>query len=506
MILLVDAREDATIALQSVSQLNTALADSDNAILVLADVNSAALSHAFYGAGATHFMVEGEQSIADALNYAHRHVARLTKARAPVERRLSTPRGLARAVEWVEAHGDGGAGVLLVGLSRFDIVNAAYGRDAGDALLAGVEARITTVARDLIGDKFAVIRLEGSAFALVASDSAGILNASSRLDEVLTRPFAVEAHQATLGVRFGVAERREAECAHSLLRRATAALETAQLGEGAMLGVAGTRSEVELDRLAIDLHRAVALNEIGLRYQPQVDLDTGFVTGVEALARWEHPSMGPLGADLLFAAAERADLGVVLSDHIQQRVLADAVRWPPALSHLRLSLNLTAADVSRPGFADLFLRRVDASGFSRNRLTLEITETGLISNLGIAAVLLGDLRTAGCRVALDDFGTGYSSLAYLKALPLDYLKIDKSLSVDVVGSARDRVVVSGVVAIARGLGLSIIAEGVETEEQRDLLAAQGCSLYQGFLRAPPLTEDALIAMVAAEYLTAQACA
>jgi EAL domain-containing protein (putative c-di-GMP-specific phosphodiesterase class I) len=163
---------------------------------------------------------------------------------------------------------------------------------------------------------------------------------------------------------------------------------------------------------------------------------------------------------------------------------------------VRLSINLTAADIARPGFADLFLDRVDASGFPRTRLTLEITESGLIEDLGIAAALLSVLRGAGCQTAIDDFGTGYSSLAYLKALPLDYLKIDKKLAQDITGSPRDRIVVRGVIDMARSLGLTVIAEGVETPEQLEGLAKEGCQIYQGFLCAEPLTETALIALLA----------
>lgn len=124
---------------------------------------------------------------------------------------------------------------------------------------------------------------------------------------------------------------------------------------------------------------------------------------------------------------------------------------------------------------------VDQSGFPRQRLTVEITESGLIRDLGPAATLLADLRAGGCRVAIDDFGTGYSSLAYLKALPLDYLKIDSKLAQDIAGSTRDRIVVRGVIDMARALGLAVIAEGVETEEQLSLLAREGCNYYQGFL-------------------------
>jgi EAL domain-containing protein (putative c-di-GMP-specific phosphodiesterase class I) len=134
---------------------------------------------------------------------------------------------------------------------------------------------------------------------------------------------------------------------------------------------------------------------------------------------------------------------------------------------------------------------VDASGFPRDRLTVEITEGGLIDDLSLAADLFARFRAAGIRVAIDDFGTGYSSLAYLKALPLDYLKIDKRMAQDITGSARDRIVVRGVIDMARSLGLSVIAEGVETAEQLDLLAREGCNFYQGYLCAAPLTDAAL---------------
>ena len=187
---------------------------------------------------------------------------------------------------------------------------------------------------------------------------------------------------------------------------------------------------------------------------------------------------------------------ILYSDHIQKLVLAQAAAWPASLGDLRLSLNLTAGDIARPGFADLFLDRVDSSGFPRSRLTLEITESGLIEDLGIASNLLSVLRGAGCRIAIDDFGTGYSSLAYLKALPLDYLKIDKKLAQDITGSPRDRIVVRGVIDMARSLGLTVIAEGVENEAQLEALAKEGCQIYQGFLCSEPITLAALVALVA----------
>jgi EAL domain-containing protein (putative c-di-GMP-specific phosphodiesterase class I) len=180
---------------------------------------------------------------------------------------------------------------------------------------------------------------------------------------------------------------------------------------------------------------------------------------------------------------------------VQRKAIEEAAAWPEALQGLRLSVNITAADMLRPGFAASFLKLVQDSGVDPARLTVEVTEGGLIDDLAAAAALLAALRQGGLRVAIDDFGTGYSNLAYLKALPLDYLKLDKRISQDIAGSTRDRIVVRSVIDMARSLGLDVVAEGVETEEQLSLLAQEGCTLYQGFLCAPPVTTAALVDLI-----------
>lgn len=391
--------------------------------------------------------------------------------------------------------------VMLIALNRFDIVNTAYGRTAGDALLRTAQKRIEEIARDLLGRGAIVARMGGSEF-LVAAAAVAAARAelvAGRIAEALSRPFVAGGTVVVLGCRIGVAGSAEGDDTAGLLRRASEALAEARESDSLTIQVASrdATAAAPLDTLAVDLRRAIAGGEIDILMQPQVAIATGAIVGVEALARWEHPVLGPLGAETLLAAADRADLAVALSDQIQRAALARAAAWPPLLDRLRLSINLTAADIARPGFADIFLDRVDSSGFPRSRLTVEITESGLIEDLGIASALLTALRSAGCRVAIDDFGTGYSSLAYLKALPLDYLKIDKQLAQDIAGSTRDRIVVRGVIDMARSLGLAVIAEGVETTEQLDLLAAEGCQYYQGFLCAGPLDAVALADLVAA---------
>ncbi|HEX7657484.1 MAG TPA: GGDEF domain-containing phosphodiesterase, partial [Sphingomonas sp.] len=357
-------------------------------------------------------------------------------------------------------------------------------------------------ADELYGAGAIVARLSGSEFLLAAPDPDGrAALVAERVASALVRPFAIAETPVVIGSRIGVAVGVAGTEAGALLRRASEALAEAKASDSATIRMAGGGTGEEslpIEKLAIDLRHALDRDEIDLMFQPQVAIGPGTIVGVEALARWEHGRLGALGAETLFAAAERADLAIALSDRIQHKALAAAARWPASLSGLRLSINLTAADIARPGFADLFLDRVDTSGFPRGRLTVEITESGLIDDLGAAAALLATLRGAGCRVAIDDFGTGYSSLAYLKALPLDYLKIDKKLAQDIAGTPRDRIVVRGVIEMARSLGLAVIAEGVETPEQLDLLAKEGCNYYQGFLCAEALSSEALAALVETE--------
>jgi EAL domain-containing protein (putative c-di-GMP-specific phosphodiesterase class I) len=284
------------------------------------------------------------------------------------------------------------------------------------------------------------------------------------------------------------------------LRRISAALAEAREASGSairLLDGGAAEAARRAQRLTADLRDAMADGQLEILFQPQVRIGEGGIDGVEALARWRHPVFGELGAEALFGAAGRADLIVPLSELVQRRALEAAAAWPDALSELRLSLNVTAADLARSDFAEHLLAAIDASGFARSRVTAEVTEEGLIDDLGSAAAALARLRQGDCRVAVDDFGTGYSSLAYLKALPLDYLKLDRRLSQDIAGSARDRVVVRGVIDMARALGLGVIAEGVETEEQLALLAAEGCTLYQGFLCSEPIGVEELAGLIGA---------
>lgn len=247
--------------------------------------------------------------------------------------------------------------------------------------------------------------------------------------------------------------------------------------------------------LVADLSGAIKRGDIRVQFQPQVRIADGRVTGAEALARWDHPLLGPIDADQLFAAADGAGLARDLSDHVQQLALARAAAWPPTLGGIDLSLNVTAADIADADFAPTLLRRIAAGGFVPDRLCVEVTESAPIADLAAAAVALQVLRDHGVRIAIDDVGTGHAGFAWLKALPFDRLKIDKSLVEDVDQSRRGRALIRGIVALARAMALDVVAEGVETEAQRDILTAEGCGWYQGFLCAGALDTAALARIV-----------
>ena len=402
------------------------------------------------------------------------------------------------ALDWLDRRRGLATTVLLLSISQFDRMNAAYGQVVGDALLGRIARRVERMVDDVAPGSM-VARIAGTEFLVgligeaAGSDRATFL--ARQLIGSIGRPFSAGDHLIRLTTRCGIAQSRIEDDATKLLRRAGTALADARQagGEGIRILSAERQSrQVDGDRLETDLRLALDRGEIGIVFQPQYDVADDAVVGVEALARWDHPDHGPLGAAVLFATAERSDFLLPLSRHIHAEALRLAASWPAALSDLRLSINVTSADIAQPEFVGDFLGLIAASGFPRDRVTVEITESGLIDDLTAAAGLMDQLRVAGLRIAIDDFGTGYSSLAYLKALPLDYLKIDSGLAQDIAGSPRDRVVVQSVIQMARSLGLRVIAEGVETEQQRALLAHEGCHYYQGFLRAPPLSSDALV--------------
>lgn len=240
------------------------------------------------------------------------------------------------------------------------------------------------------------------------------------------------------------------------------------------------------------LAAVIAHQQVAVVYQPQINPSTGAVEGAEALARWDRVA----GAEQLFERAAAAGLSERLSRLVQSKALRAAAAWEGPLRRLRISINLLPDEIVQAGYVDWFLDQVGSAGIDPRRVTIEITENVLLSDLEAVALNLERLREAGIKVALDDFGTGYASFAYLGSLPLDALKIDRGLISKIGTSERDRIVVRSIFGLARDLGLSVVVEGVESTSQLVLLAEWGCELYQGFLGAGALDEQELARFVA----------
>jgi predicted signal transduction protein with EAL and GGDEF domain len=403
-----------------------------------------------------------------------------------------------KLAEWHEhAAGRGAVAsihVMMLGLKRFDTVNLAYGEAAGDSALVAVAARILHFAGDEFEGAWVAARMGGGNFLLAAKEPCSRERwqwLAEALAEEVSRPIPNPGGAGTMRLwpRIALMRSMKDESAEAVFGRLAEALERARDKAGQRLlwvdgemGIRG-RSSAQLEA---DLLAALDRDEIEILFQPQFSSADDALVGAEALARWQHPELGRIGAGALFAIAERADHVAQLSGHIASRALAAAASWP---NELRLSLNVAPADLAVGRFAEEIAAIINHSGFDPERLTLEITEQALLSDIDRSAQGLAKLVDLGVRVALDDFGAGFCNFRYLKVLPLHYLKLDKSMVDGIADDPRDLAVLRGITAMAHALGLAVIAEGIETQAQRDLAAAEGCALYQGFLRAKPMSAD-----------------
>ena len=418
---------------------------------------------------------------------------------------LADAGALSRSLDRWRADAAGGATAapvhaLLIGLGRFDSVNLAYGEAAGDGALAEVARRILHFAVDeLAGGDWLAARLGGGKFAVVAREAVSRERwqwLGEALGEALAAPIVGLDGSGTVRLwpRIALLRVLPGERAEHVLDRLAGTLSQAHDRPGERLAWADRSrapAGIRAAEIEADLLTALDRDEIEIVFQPQYALADDRVIGAEALARWNHPRVGQIGAGALFAIAERAEHVAHLSRHIAERALAAATEWP---ADLRLSLNVTPADLASPGFARDFAALLDTTGFAADRLTLEITEQVLLGDLERSAAMLTALKQSGVRIALDDFGGGFCNFRYLKLLPLDTLKLDRSMIEGIEQDERDRAVLRAIVALARALDLSVVAEGIETEAQRAIAAGEGCALYQGFLRSAPIGPAEFLAL------------
>ncbi|MDG2003093.1 MAG: GGDEF domain-containing phosphodiesterase [Novosphingobium sp.] len=399
-----------------------------------------------------------------------------------------------RLKEWSMQAADDGPPVhvhaMLIGLRRFDAVNLAYGASAGDGALEEVAARISHFAAGELDGPRALARSGGGSFLLVSNEACSRERwqlFAEQLAEAVSRPMAIPEGVLRLSPRIALLRGLIGESVESMLDRLGQALEKANSESGTRLVWAdgeATPHGHTAAQLEADLLGAIDRDEIEILFQPQFSLEDDGLTGSEALARWNHAELGRIGAGALFAIAERADHVAPLSRHIAERSLAIAKGWP---GDLRLSLNVTPADLAFGSYVRELLDIIRQSGFPPRRVTLEVTEQALLHDVQQAARMMADLSSQGIRIALDDFGAGFCNFRYLKVLPLHYLKLDRTMIDGITSDKRDLAVLRAIVAMASALDLEVIAEGIENEDQRALIAEEGCRYYQGFLRAKPMS-------------------
>ena len=384
--------------------------------------------------------------------------------------------------------------LLLLGIKDLKQINERLGRERGDAVIREAGAKIAVFASEHINNVELVARMPGREFLIIVGGDTTAKQLESlarKLLEVLSSSFGEGSDQLHISARIGIACSEPHENGTELLHRAGTALSRAYTRKGKRMAFAeyqGTTDSQVSAAIDAGMRAAIAENQIVIVLQPQFEVATGRLVGAEALARLRHNELGQIGAAQLFAAADRCDLREELSHVIQQEAIAIAAKWPAALSNLRLAVNLGAEELGE-GYSTRLLALLAQAGFDANRLTLELTEESLVRDIELASAELEQLRAKNIQIAVDDFGTGYSSLAYLKTLPLDYLKIDKSMTPDISGTGKDRIVLRAIIAMAKALELKIIAEGVEREEELAMLQAEGCDYFQGYLRSPPLSPE-----------------
>jgi len=398
--------------------------------------------------------------------------------------RLQFHQHLDRAVARAKRHGHLMA-VLGLDLDRFKDVNDTLGHATGDALLAEVSARLKESVRevDLVG------RLGGDEFAIVAEDLEApedAMRLARRVCTALAEPYHVNGHEVTTSASIGIAiGPLDREAPDVLLKNADLALyrakedgrNTFRFFEPAMDAALQKRR-----RLENDLRNALRKNQLYLDYQPQFDLDTGRLTGYEALVRWWHPGEGEIPPATFLPIAEETGLIVPLGDWILKTACSYATTWP---SDTRLAVNLSPAQFKTQDVYGLVRRVLSETGLEPQRLELEITEGIILQNTDSVLETLTRLDQLGVSIAMDDFGTGYSSLSYLTRFPVKKIKIDRSF-IDTLGtSEQTSAIVSSIVGLGQSLNVTITAEGVETEGQAAMLRKWGCDQVQGFYYGKP---------------------
>jgi diguanylate cyclase (GGDEF)-like protein len=380
--------------------------------------------------------------------------------------------------------------LVFADLDGFKEVNDSFGHEYGDRLICMVAKGIEQLAvkSRLVG------RLGGDEFVVLYDGVDGLLRGkelSSRMIKMLAQPFNMEGRMAAVGASIGISQAEDETDENEVLRRADIAMYKAKADGKNRYCVYDQSFDLERQEniaIAGDLKRILDTRDLDIAFQPVVSARNGAICGVEALARWPKSAARQVTADRFIAVAENSGLIDQLGGLILDKACAEAKAWP----HIRLAVNISAVQLNNPRFVEQALSIIAMHGISPNRLEFEITETSLIQDADRAKHVFKALQGVGIKVALDDFGTGFSSIGYLRRFQFDRIKIDKSITNKMLSSPAELAVVQGVLLVARGLSLDVTAEGVESDEEVQVLKLAGCTELQGFhyykaMEAPEVT-------------------
>jgi diguanylate cyclase (GGDEF)-like protein/PAS domain S-box-containing protein len=417
-----------------------------------------------------------------------RHIAQ-HDALTGLPNRMSLLTRLAQLLPEARRHGWKIA-MMFLDLDRFKIINDTLGHQIGDELLREVACRLSAVVREtdfvarLGGDEFVII-LPGIASAADAAIVAG------KAISALSSAIEANGHELHTSPSIGISVfPDDGPDGDTILKNADTAMYHAKAaGRNNFQFFASEMNLITSERLNIEhkLRHAIARNELELCFQPQFLAGDRCPTGVEALIRWHHPTEGMISPDRFIPVAEETGIIIEIGEWVLATACREMKRWIDAgLKPMRIAVNVSARQLRRRDFCETVANALTLSGLPAELLELEITESSVMENPQEAIHILERLGGMGVTLAIDDFGTGYSSLAYLKLFPIDHLKIDRSFVADIETDLNDRAIAFGTIALAHSLGLKVIAEGVETEDQLELLRTNGCDEVQGYLFSKPL--------------------
>ena len=383
-------------------------------------------------------------------------------------------------------HREQAVAVHHLDLDQFKAVNDTFGHHAGDKLLKIVADRL----RALVRETDTIARMGGDEFVIVQApitDPAEATALAQRIIGSISEPFDIDGHQAMIGASIGIAVGPgDGLIPDKLLRNADLALYRAKGDGRGTFRFFETAMDHQMQTRRImeqDLRKALPSGEFELYYQPVVNLANNDISGFEALIRWNHPRQGLVAPASFIPLAEEIGFIVPMGEWVIRQACATAAGWP---EDIRVAVNISAAQFRSPGLMQVIVGALAASGLQPTRLEIEITETVLLHNREATLAVLHQLRSLGVRIAMDDFGTGYSSLTYLQCFPFDKIKIDRSFVKNITDNVGSLNIVRAVAALANGMGMTTTAEGVETREQRDRIASEGCTEMQGYLFSRPL--------------------